>query len=269
MKPNLPTTLCACRLNRGKPLRSLSITFSKAVPLTLSREIRDVQENTKNVKYCSLLLVVSPLHAGHLLRIAGTSTQPWGSPLVIVTIVLLATLAGAATWGLIRYRRLLIKEHANGESIKKECSTEIFRYKEKDIMRKIIEMEERNTILNKIITKLERLREKQPLSYQGWMTMAIADVEKYKQNNLWEEFEHLFLSLHPNFKEQLCSKHPNLTTMEYKVCALARANIKTREISEIVEVSLKTVEAIRTRLRKKFDLFSTDVLLNDYLNTFE
>lgn len=187
----------------------------------------------------------------------------------VPTILILFVLACLGAIGFVRYRNLYKKSIEERDLIQSKCLDEVNALKDKEVLTKMLEVEEKNVLVGKIIAKLNKIKDKQPEAYQGWMTLAVSEVEKYKVTDLWKVFEHHFVALHPHFKKDLSSRFPDLTHSEYKVCALIRVNFKTKDISEITEVSVKSIEAIRTRLRKKFDLSSTDVLLGDYLNQFE
>jgi hypothetical protein len=187
----------------------------------------------------------------------------------VPAIFILFVLACLGAIGFVRYRNLYRKSIEELDLIQSRFLEDVNALKDKEVLMKILEVEEKNVLVGKIIAKLNKIKDKQPEAYQGWMTLAILEVEKYKVTDLWKEFERYFAALHPHFKKKLSDKFPDLTPIEYKVCALVRVNTKTKDISEITEVSVKSIEAIRTRLRKKFDLSSTDVLLGDYLNQFE
>lgn len=194
-----------------------------------------------------------------------SSTVAFLLPISIMLLVIMSL----SLAGFIRYRRLYKREQAAMSLLQNKYNADVSFFKDKEFLMKILEMEERNVLVNKLVTKLNKIKDKQPKEYQGWMTLATIEVEKYKVPDLWDVFEHDFVKLHPQFKKDLNSKFPDLTDNEYKVCALIRVNFKTKDISEITGVSVKSIEAIRTRLRKRFDLSSTDVLLGDYLNQFE
>nr|WP_320052175.1 hypothetical protein [uncultured Acetobacteroides sp.] len=182
---------------------------------------------------------------------------------------ILFVLAFLGAVGFIRYRRLYKKAIEEAKLIQSKCLDEVNALKDKEVLTKLLEVEEKNVLVDKVIAKLNKIKEKQPVAYQGWMTLAVLEVEKYRVTDLWKVFERSFVALHPHFNENLSSRFPDLTPNEYKVCALVRVNTTTRCISEITGISVKSIEAIRTRLRKKFELSSTDVLLGDYLNQFE
>jgi DNA-binding CsgD family transcriptional regulator len=87
------------------------------------------------------------------------------------------------------------------------------------------------------------------------------------QKNSWNEFEHHFLKVHPNFYHSLQEKFPLLTANEKKICAFLKLNLKTKEISSITGQSVKSIEVARTRLRSKFNL-ATEENLNAFISSF-
>jgi DNA-binding CsgD family transcriptional regulator len=62
--------------------------------------------------------------------------------------------------------------------------------------------------------------------------------------------------------EKLLSKYPNLTKSELKVSALLSLNLTTREIAEITERSIRTVEYTRNNIRKKMNCKPGESLVN-------
>jgi DNA-binding NarL/FixJ family response regulator len=94
-------------------------------------------------------------------------------------------------------------------------------------------------------------------------------MRKIKQNsalNNWEEFEYRFSNVHESFYEKLNKFHPDLSTLDKRICALLKLNLSTKEIANLTKTSIKSVENTRTRLRKKLGLTHTDKNLSSYLS---
>lgn len=70
----------------------------------------------------------------------------------------------------------------------------------------------------------------------------------------WEQFEYHFDQVHGDFLNRLREQFHDLTPNEQKLCALLRLNLSTKEISNIMSISLRGVEIARYRLRKKLGL---------------
>jgi DNA-binding CsgD family transcriptional regulator len=61
-------------------------------------------------------------------------------------------------------------------------------------------------------------------------------------------------NLYPGFFGRLQVKHPNLTTKEKKLSAYLRLGLSSKEIAGLQNVTVKSVEIARVRLRKKLKL---------------
>ncbi|HEY6902326.1 MAG TPA: LuxR C-terminal-related transcriptional regulator, partial [Puia sp.] len=60
------------------------------------------------------------------------------------------------------------------------------------------------------------------------------------------------------------TRFPQLSPTDLKLCAYLRLNLASKEIAQILNISLKGVEVSRYRLRKKLNL-SPEVNLYDFL----
>jgi len=72
----------------------------------------------------------------------------------------------------------------------------------------------------------------------------------------WKQFEHHFDQVHGGFLKRLTTEFTDLTPGEQKLCAFLRLNMDTKEIANLMGISLRGVEVARYRLRKKFKLES-------------
>ena len=80
----------------------------------------------------------------------------------------------------------------------------------------------------------------------------------------WENFAKHFDKVHSDFLAQLKERHTAITPNELKLCAYLRMNLTTKEIAQILNISVRGVEIGRYRLRKKLQI-SADTNLFDYL----
>lgn len=80
----------------------------------------------------------------------------------------------------------------------------------------------------------------------------------------WDHFAQHFDKVHSDFTISLKAKHPSLTPNDVKLCAHLRMNLTTKEIAQLMNISVRGVEISRYRLRKKLQL-PTEVNLFDYL----
>lgn len=80
----------------------------------------------------------------------------------------------------------------------------------------------------------------------------------------WENFTKHFDKVHSDFVVALKEKHPNISPNEVKLCAYLRMNLSTKEIAQLLNISVRGVEISRYRLRKKIGI-SSETNLFDYL----
>jgi ligand-binding sensor domain-containing protein len=81
----------------------------------------------------------------------------------------------------------------------------------------------------------------------------------------WEQFREHFDQVHANFLKKLKEHCPALTNSELKLAAYLRLNLTTKEIADLMNISIRGVETGRYRLRKKLAITSNDINLYDFL----
>ncbi len=84
----------------------------------------------------------------------------------------------------------------------------------------------------------------------------------------WEKFSKHFDKVHSDFLIVLKKNHPTITPNELKLCAYLRMNLSTKEIAQLMNISIRGVEISRYRLRKRLSI-SSDINLFDYLIKFQ
>lgn len=106
-------------------------------------------------------------------------------------------------------------------------------------------------------------------------TISTRDVNKIlmqmkdKDTDLfWSTFQNNFDLIHKRFFRNLHEKYPELTANDMKICALLRLNLNTKDIANFTHLSIRGVESVRYRLRKKLGI-PTDKSLTDFLIEFE
>ena len=75
-------------------------------------------------------------------------------------------------------------------------------------------------------------------------------------NNMddWRFFEEAFNNADKDFLKKVKQLHPNMTPNDLKLCAYLRLNLSSKEIAPLLNISVRSVEVKRYRLRKKMDL---------------
>ncbi|WP_158275637.1 triple tyrosine motif-containing protein [Marinilabilia rubra] len=83
----------------------------------------------------------------------------------------------------------------------------------------------------------------------------------------WLSFELHFNNAHAHFFDKIREKHSGLTANDFKLCAYLKLNLSSKEIASLMNISVRSVEMSRYRLRKKLDL-SPEESLSEYISSF-
>ena len=86
------------------------------------------------------------------------------------------------------------------------------------------------------------------------------------EEDAWTVFQENFDLIHENFFRKLKERYPALTPTDLKLCTLLRLNYSSKEIAELMNISIRGVEAARYRLRKKLFLTESDNLVDFMIN---
>jgi len=81
----------------------------------------------------------------------------------------------------------------------------------------------------------------------------------------WKKFEKNFDYVHNGFIHKLTEGFPELTFSERRMCIYLKVDLASKEIASLLNLSPRSVETVRYRLRKKFGLDREDNL-RDFLN---
>ncbi|MBD1362728.1 transcriptional regulator [Mucilaginibacter sp. ZT4R22] len=138
-------------------------------------------------------------------------------------------------------------------------------YKNKELATLTMQMVDRGKLLLNIKDELMVLIKKQNIpdaSYQFRSVFRLlGDSEK---SGDWDNFALYFDEVHNNFLTILKAKFPALSSTDLKLCAYLRLNLSSKEIAQLLNISLKGVEISRYRVRKKLQI-TTETNLYDFL----
>lgn len=73
-------------------------------------------------------------------------------------------------------------------------------------------------------------------------------------DNAWNAFKEAFDSADKDFLKKMKQAHSSLTPNDLRLCAYLRLNLSSKEIAPLLNISVRSVEIKRYRLRKKMDL---------------
>jgi DNA-binding CsgD family transcriptional regulator len=100
------------------------------------------------------------------------------------------------------------------------------------------------------------------------LSRIVHDIESnLSSDEDWEHFQVHFDKVHGDFSRRFKEAYPVLSPQEMKLSAYLRMNLSTKEIANLLNISVRGVEISRYRLRKKLRLDRT-VNLQEYILGF-
>lgn len=158
-------------------------------------------------------------------------------------------------------RKKLLKQKEKEIEIKQlENEQQLMHYKNLDLQKDIesknrelglstMNLIKRNELLNTIKKELSNAKEIKDTS----------KVINLINNNLntsddWKLFEEAFKNTDKEFIKKVKTKHANLTSNDIRLCTYLRLNLSSKEIAPLLNISIRSVEVKRYRLRKKMNL---------------
>ena len=147
--------------------------------------------------------------------------------------------------------------------------TELIATKE-ELKRSNLELEQKNLALKELIAQINLDKEslKDQVMYNV-KHVLLPSLEKIKLNKgdarFIEQFRLDLANLTSTFGRTLFQGREKLTPREIEVCRLVKNGITNKEIAEILNISLHTVEKHRRMTRKKLGLNHTRINLQTYL----
>jgi DNA-binding CsgD family transcriptional regulator len=87
------------------------------------------------------------------------------------------------------------------------------------------------------------------------------------EDDSWHVFKEAFDSTDKDFLKKVKLAHPTLTPNDLRLCAYLRLNLSSKEIAPLLNISVRSVEIKRYRLRKKMELSHIQGLV-EYILSF-
>ncbi|HET9135099.1 MAG TPA: LuxR C-terminal-related transcriptional regulator [Candidatus Kapabacteria bacterium] len=140
----------------------------------------------------------------------------------------------------------------------KEQEAELYRLKseqlEKQLMDKTSHLVSQAESMSRFRDDLKKIliEAKDPIAGLREVKGKLKDIPQIAVD--WDEYDRNFSAVHPQFKQTILDRYPDLTPTEMKVCTLLRMELSSKEIAHLLTVDERSIENYRYKLRKKFKL---------------
>ena len=154
---------------------------------------------------------------------------------------------------------MALKQNEEIMRIKNEQLEDNIEQKNKELAISTMAMIKKNQFMNALLNDLE------PAAANPTVSRVLRTIKRsLKNDDDWEFFEQAFDNADKDFLKRLKESHPTLTNHDLKLCAYLRLNLSSKEIAPLLNISVKSVDIKRYRLRKKMTLLH-DQNLTEYI----
>jgi len=144
------------------------------------------------------------------------------------------------------------------------------RHKSQELASSTINLIRKNEILLEIIESLSKVSD--DIKANNDSAAVLTRLQKMERNirqniendDNWKRFEENFDLVYENYLKRLGDLFPDLSVSDKKLCAYLKMDLSSKDIAALFNISVRSVEMSRYRLRKKIDL-DRDVNLVEYL----
>ena len=154
-----------------------------------------------------------------------------------------------------RLKRKKLKNQKRIVQIKNTQLQELIESKNRELAISTMSIIKKNEFLNSIKEQLKGS------SVDSQVKSVIRTIDRNINNvDDWKFFENAFNNADKDFLKKVKNVHPELSANDLRLCAYLRLNLSSKEIAPLLNISVRSVEVKRYRLRKKMNLLREDGL---------
>ncbi len=138
--------------------------------------------------------------------------------------------------------------------------------KDRELVSFLLQLSQKNELLTLITNELGKLRIKNSEPNKNKIKQLLNILVNRSEIPMdWSMIESQVEKTNPGFVKRLQTKHPTISLKDKKLCIYIQLGFSSKEISGLLNITSKSVEIARVRLRKKLKL-PTSIRLVNYLN---
>ncbi len=195
--------------------------------------------------------------------------------IVVVLIVIIAILVVGRLRSSMRKNKIifdqdqqLVKERLKNEELHSAQLLEKLEFRKQELTNLALFISQRNEIYESLSQTLSNLNFLDRDDYHQKINAFLKEYSaRLNINEDLQKFHANIENVSDEFFYRIREQYPNLTDNDVKLSAQLRLNLSSKEIAHLNNISVKSVEISRYRLRKKLNLDKKEIL-TDFLRNF-
>ncbi|MFP4845574.1 tetratricopeptide repeat protein [Winogradskyella sp. PE311] len=170
---------------------------------------------------------------------------------LIISLLGLIALATAIVYAL--------RQKMKRNKVEREKLDNSLQFKEKELTTHALHLAHKNEVLLDLKSQLKELKSGNPnaRSYQKVINTINLDINN---DSNWEQFRNYFEDVHKDFNSKVMRNYPEVSNNDLRLMSLLKMNLSSKEIANILNISIEGVKKARYRLRKKLNLSTEESL---------
>ncbi|WP_405606048.1 hypothetical protein [Polaribacter sp. Asnod1-A03] len=141
----------------------------------------------------------------------------------------------------------------------------LLKFNEQTLLTKTLKISNYKDAVNNVIKKINYLIEDKKSIPSNKMHSVNRSLQLIiSEEDIWEDFKIQFEKNRPNFFKKLLKIVPDLSVVNQKHCAYVAINLRSKEVANILNLSTRSVETTRYRIKKKLKIEKES--LQEFLN---
>ncbi|WP_044206523.1 hypothetical protein [Flammeovirga sp. OC4] len=147
------------------------------------------------------------------------------------------------------------------ENLEQENARELLELKQEQLLQYMEIINRKDTFLSKVKAGLDKMRNNES---NKWSAMIEEEIHQERKDVL---FSNLFSEVQQDFIKKITESYPKLTANDIRILSFIRINLSNREISNLMNITPRSLDTSRYRLRKKINLEQGEDL-NKFIREF-
>ncbi|WBX70232.1 tetratricopeptide repeat protein [Tenacibaculum retecalamus] len=159
-------------------------------------------------------------------------------------------------------KQLISELKINNEDLrdKKNEILTLLNLNEQTLFSRVLKITTYNDTIKKISDDIESYTEQNSEASSYLITVNKKLLSLISEEELWDDFKVQFEKIRPEFFSKLKKIAPSLSVNDLKHCTYIVSNLKSKDVSQLINVSPRSVETTRYRIKKKMGLEKEDNL---------
>ena len=180
--------------------------------------------------------------------------------IILFLIIILITHKAYKRYYINKFKHEKMQNEQTIMQIKNERLNQDVENKNRELAISTMSIIKKNEVLNSIKKELKKNKN---TSNNAALNLIDSNLNDAKD---WSFFEQAFNNADKDFLDKIKLIHPDLTPNDLRFCAYLRLNLSSKEMAPLLNISIKSVETKRYRLRKKLGLEHDSGLVTYILN---